>query len=64
MMCVPTEADLTHCTLRGIAAARNAGETLPDRLAAWAQREILAAWPHIEPGDARAAVVRCLDRCF
>lgn len=56
MMCVPTEVDLTLCAQRGVAAARRAGETLPENLAAWAQREIRAAWPHIEPSAAQAAV--------
>jgi len=62
MMCVPTEGDLALCTQRGVAAARRAGEILPESLAAWAQREILAAWPHIEPSAAQAAVARYLKR--
>ncbi|NQV60102.1 MAG: hypothetical protein HQ502_10560 [Alphaproteobacteria bacterium] len=62
MMCVPSEADLAQCVLRGVAAARQAGERLPENLAAWAQQEILAAWPHIEAGEASAAVARYLDR--
>ena len=60
MMCEPTEADLALCTQRGIAAARQAGEFQPDSLRAWARREILAAWPHIEPETARAAIARYL----
>ncbi len=60
MMCEPSEADLALCVQRGIAAARQAGEDQPDRLKAWAQREILAAWPHIEPTAAQAAVARHL----
>jgi hypothetical protein len=60
MMCEPGEADLVLCVQRGIAAGRQAGESAPQALRAWARREFLAAWPHIEPSDAQAAVERHL----
>ena len=60
MMCEPSAADLAICVQRGIAAARQAGETRPEILRAWALREVLAAWPHMAPEDARAAVARNL----
>ncbi|MDP6688274.1 MAG: hypothetical protein QF384_02145 [Alphaproteobacteria bacterium] len=60
MMCEPSEADLAHCVQRGIAAARQAGENQPDHLKAWAQREILAAWPHIGSRAVQAAIARHL----
>ncbi len=60
MMCEPSEADLALCVQRGIAGARQAGESAPATLRAWARREILAAWPHIEPSDAQAAMERYL----
>ncbi len=61
MMCEPSEADLALCAQRGVAAARQAGELEPDSLRAWAHREILAAWPHLEPSQAQAAVARFLE---
>ena len=60
MMCEPSEADLALCAQRGITAARQAGERTPESLQAWARREILPAWPNIDPGDAEADVARYL----
>ncbi|MBT3534861.1 MAG: hypothetical protein HN478_13340 [Rhodospirillaceae bacterium] len=60
MMCEPSEADLVFCAQRGIAAAREAGETKADGLRSWALREVRAAWPHVEPEAMQAAVSRYL----
>jgi len=61
MMCEPSNADLVLCIQRGVTAGRQAGEILSDRLQAWAQREIMAAWPHIEADAAWASVHRHLE---
>ncbi|MEE1554470.1 MAG: hypothetical protein V1262_00950 [Alphaproteobacteria bacterium] len=60
MMCEPSEADLALCVERGIAAARQAGESTPEVIWTWARREVLAAWPHIEASGADAAISRYL----
>ena len=58
MMCEPSNADLVLCIHHGVTAGQQADEILSDRLQAWAQREIMAAWPHIE---ADATWAPCID---
>ncbi|MDP6563257.1 MAG: hypothetical protein QF578_00370 [Alphaproteobacteria bacterium] len=56
MLCKPSADDLRHCARRGVDAALGAGKSTTAELRAAALAEVLAAWPHIEPRQAEAAV--------